>query len=163
MINSCWLVPFWKITKNYSHSVLSSDWKNMLRDVYTLLVIRKGSIGINSFFDTIWTQLLQVTWFFNMVVSISCAWGDCPHNSLNTKDMISLASFCQNKSKSLSIICKQHKNWDRSRAVLLNFSINKRLIIFRSPGKQRTCDPRISLPQFVEWLGVFNKEFWFWN
>ena len=142
----------------------------MLRDVCTLLVICKGSIGINSFFDMIWTQLLQVTWFSNMVVSVSCAWGDYPINSLNTKDIISLASCCQNKSKSLSIICKQHKNWDWSRAALLNFSINKRLIIFRSPGKQLTCDPgirihnyKLSLHQFVKWLGVFNKQFWFWN
>ena len=129
MISRYWSVFLAKIKQNESGSVSFSEWKRMLRDGYTLLVTCKDNIDINSSFDTVWRQLLQITWFFNMVVSISCAWGDSQLNSSNTQDMISLASWCWNKSKSffpdLTItFCVQRKNWDGSKAASIDFGIN---------------------------------------
>ena len=61
MINRCWLLTHKNYEKNKSRSASPSVCKKMSRDVFTLLVIYKGSIDIDSSFDIIWKHLLQVT------------------------------------------------------------------------------------------------------
>lgn len=114
MINKCWLVALAKITKTEPVSVSSSHWKKCwgLFAHYLLLVKTVLTLTLNSIQLSFKASI--ATWLFNMVVLISCAWNDSPHDSSNTQDMISLVSCCWNKWKSLfleitKMLCEQHK------------------------------------------------------
>ena len=69
----------------------------LFSDVCKDFVTEKWSIEVYSSFNQTSNQLLQETKFFNVVFSISYAWGDSKHNSSNMQDLISLAPCCWNK------------------------------------------------------------------